>query len=92
MLSIKDIDDLLALSRMEIPTTEKEELRQDIDAILSYVDSVQAAATTALPRVHPVRNVMRPDVPTNETGFHTTDLLKAAADSQDGYVKVKKIL
>lgn len=45
MLSPKDIDNLAALARLEIPAEEKETLRKEVDSILGYVGEIQKLTT-----------------------------------------------
>jgi aspartyl/glutamyl-tRNA(Asn/Gln) amidotransferase C subunit len=92
MLSVQDMDKLLALSRMEIADGEKDALRKDIDSILAYVAQIQGAAVGTLSEKHPVRNVTRPDGPAHLPGEYTEALIDAAPLSEDNQVKVKKIL
>ncbi len=93
MLTIQEIDKLLALARMEIPAEEKEKLRTDIDSILNYIDQLKEAAAKA-PKTEKVlnRNVLRGDDQPSVSGKDTAALVAAAPESQDGYVKVKKIM
>lgn len=93
MLTIQEIDKLLALARMEIPAEEKEKLRRDIDSILSYVDQLKEVANKAPAQEKQVtRNVLRSDETLRAPGEYTSDMVKAAPESSDGYVKVKKIM
>ncbi len=94
MLKPQEIENLLTLARMELPATEKERLRHDIDSILGYVDQLREATTKKVPFLHDrdVRNVLRDDVSTASGGMYTNDLLHAAPQSEKGYIKVKKIL
>ncbi len=93
MLGIEDIDRLAALARIEIPEAEKETLRKEVDSILAYVADIQKASGTVPPHEdHAVRNVLRNDDAPHLRGEHTADLLSEAPRTQDGYIKVKKIL
>jgi aspartyl/glutamyl-tRNA(Asn/Gln) amidotransferase C subunit len=95
MIERKDIDKLSALSRLELSEEEKDGLRKDIDAILDYVKQVQEVA--GQPRVSRnentlLKNVMRDDSDPHESGEHTRDLLDMAANTEEDYIKVRKIL
>lgn len=94
MLTPQEIDNLLTLARMELPAAEKERLRHDIDSILGYVDQLREATTKTVPPLHDggVKNVLRDDVSMVPSGTYTDDLLRAAPQSERGYIKVKKIL
>lgn len=93
MLTIQEIDKLLSLARMDIPDMEKEKLRTDIDSILNYIDQLKEAAAKAPKEVKaPTRNVLREDVTLGEGGEFGEVLTRAAPESKNGYVKVKKIM
>jgi aspartyl/glutamyl-tRNA(Asn/Gln) amidotransferase C subunit len=93
MLTKGDVEGLLALARMELEEGEKEDLRRDLAAIISYVEQVKSvtvgsgSAADSLPV-----NVMRPDDIQNEPGSYSEALVAAAPERQDGFIKVKKIL
>ncbi len=93
----EDIKKLASLSRMQLSEEEAARYTTEIDSILSYVnqlqevtDTVDTAATKA-PSAYPHRNELREDVAAPlET--NREELIKLAPQSQDGYIKVKKIL
>ena len=92
-ISASDVADLAKLTRIAISEAEQDVLAKDFVSILDYVSEVSKLTADSdgsdLPR-H--RNVMRDDESAHESGVHTDKLLKAMADSEDGYMKVKKIL
>lgn len=93
MLEIKDIEKLAELSRIDIPTEEKETLRKEVDAILAYVGDIQRVAGDGAERPLPEhRNIFREDMDHHLSGEFTKELLESAPRRQDDYVKVKKIL
>lgn len=107
MIEIKDIEKLALLGRITIPENEKAKMVSDINKILDYVGQVsEAHATGSLPKnkeggliggmesdhANMVTNVMRDDVNPHESGIFTEKLLEEAPASENGYVKVKKIL
>lgn len=92
MITVKEIDKLLSLARMEISEKEKEKLRKDIGSILGYIDQLkEASAVSPKAEKHIVRNVFRDDAISKDESC-ANDLIKAAPESKGGYVKVKKIL
>lgn len=93
MIEKKDVEKLANLARIDIADDEKEVLQKDLKAILSYVSEVQDVVTGEVtPEAGRLRNVMREDGDPHEVGAYTGDILAEAPETQDGYVKVKKIL
>ncbi len=92
-MQISDVQHLANLARLDIPQEEQEALLQDLIAMISYVDQVSAVDIQGKEQsVSDIRNVVREDVVTNEPGSNTEAILAEVPDTQDGYVKVKKIL
>ncbi len=94
MLSMKEIEKLAELARLEIPEEEKEGLRKDIDAILGYVGEIQKISAEApqADGLGDVYNVFREDAKPHASGAFSKELLKEAPQRDGEYVKVKKIL
>lgn len=102
MIERKDVEKLAALARITIPEAEIEKVRKDIGSILDYVSQLNEAGTASgkngieIPADQNydsgVTNVMREDGEPHETGKFTDVLLKCAPKTQNGYIKVKKIL
>ena len=94
-MEIKDIEKLAELAKIELTDDEKQGLMKDLDSILGYVKQitevdlpVQAGAIE-----YPNRNIWREDVPIQGPVLFSMDLIKEQfPDSQDDFVKVKKIL
>ncbi len=92
-MQISDVQHLANLARLDIPQEEQEALLQDLIAMISYVDQVSAVDIQGKEQsVSEIRNVVREDVVTNTPGSNTEAILTEVPDTQDGYVKVKKIL
>jgi len=91
-----EIEKLASLSRMKISDTEKATFAKEIGAILNYVNQIKevvadtAHSTSKESYLH--RNVMREDVANREVLENPKDVVDSAPASQDGFVKVKKIL
>jgi len=98
MISKEDIKKLSELSRIEISDSEAEGLAKDIEPILEYVGQVKSVAGDISNGVEfgPVKNVMREDGPPdgglNEPGTFSKELIAEFPKSENGYLKVKKIL
>jgi len=90
-----DIEKLAELSRLQLSEAEIEQYHKQLDEILEYVSHIQEASADVpelTPKDVPVANVMREDGEAHEPGVYTDALLSEAPNTQDGYVKVKKIL
>jgi aspartyl-tRNA(Asn)/glutamyl-tRNA(Gln) amidotransferase subunit C len=90
-MEIKDVENLAELARIELTETEKEELLADMGSILGYVKQVESVEVGDIKEQHTLYNVWREDV--DDTREFSKDLIiKQFPDSQDGFLKVKKIL
>ena len=99
MIDKKDIEKLASLSRMKLTEEEKDRFAKEIDAILAYVKQIQDVTegsdnegSSESPTHFPHRNALREDVANRDLNPDTDVLVGLSPDSQDGYVKVKKIL
>jgi aspartyl-tRNA(Asn)/glutamyl-tRNA(Gln) amidotransferase subunit C len=89
----KEIEKLAELSKIDLSEDEKEEFSREIDSILSYVSEIQkAAGEVSAPELPLHHNALREDVNPYTPGAFTEDILEDAPKTQDGYIKVKKIL
>jgi aspartyl-tRNA(Asn)/glutamyl-tRNA(Gln) amidotransferase subunit C len=92
-MDIKDVQHLAVLARLDIPEEEQQSLLADLTSILGYIDQVRKAALPESAGEAPAhRNICRDDEVTNTGGAYTTAMLAAAPATQDGFVKVKKVL
>jgi aspartyl/glutamyl-tRNA(Asn/Gln) amidotransferase C subunit len=94
MLEIKDIEKLSKLARIELTDDEKSSLLKEVDPILNYIAVLKEVVGTldGDRGVSKHRNITRPDINTRETGINTESIVDNMPDSQDNYLKVKKIL
>ena len=92
MITQADIEKLASLARIAISDEEKASMQKDIESILEYVGQVKNISTDAVREVPNLRNVMRDDVVTHESGEFTETLLNLAPAREGNYLKVKKIL
>jgi len=94
MLKREDVEKLANLSRIKITPVERDILLKDLDAILGYVSELQEAAKDAVdPDYGFQENIhLREDENPHDMGLFTDAILENAPDTQDGYLKVKKIL
>lgn len=94
-ISTDDIKKLAELSRLALTDAEVEKLRGEVESILSYVAAIQEIPLPEGVAVSPhldLKNVMREDENPHETGLYTKDIVDQFPDSEDGYLRVKKIL
>jgi aspartyl/glutamyl-tRNA(Asn/Gln) amidotransferase C subunit len=88
-----DIEKLAKLSRLKLTEAEKEKYQKDMESILAYVGVIDAAKIGDMKlTMGEVRNIMRNDNHPHESGMYTDELIKLAPKSENGRVKVKKIL
>lgn len=94
MISLKEIDKLANLCRLELTVVEKAALQKDMDSILGYVGEIQKVSAAANPekKAGALRNVMREDGEPHESGLFTEDLLASVPQREGQYIRVKKIL
>ena len=98
MLSIEELRKLASLARIEMPDNELEELRGQLDEIIGFVGTVQAADTSGVqdPSSEAVlpkqRNIFRDDGEPHGRGKFSEEIIANFPSSEKGYMKVKKIL
>ncbi len=91
----KDVEKLAALARIEISAEEKATYAKEIDSILGYVNQLNSVSASVLQdaKVAPEhRNQLREDVSHTNTNSDPSVLVTMAPASEQGMVKVKKIL
>ncbi len=93
-ISLDEVKKLARLSRISLSDEEAESLRVELGSILEYVEKLSDAETNGLEptsQVTGLTNQMRKDEE-KDYGTSREDLLKNAPDSQDGYIKVRRVL
>jgi aspartyl-tRNA(Asn)/glutamyl-tRNA(Gln) amidotransferase subunit C len=101
MISKEEIKKLADLARIEIEDREVESLRGNMNAVLDYVKSIQefhsdeanlkSNAKEEL-EINSLHNVMREDVNPTASETYSRELIAEFPDSENNYLKVKKIL
>ena len=97
-MEIRDIEKLAKLARIELTDAEKVTFARDLENILHYVDQIKEVTTDTAgdgpAELGPVYNVLREDEVTagHDGSQFTEKILAQAPETQDGFVKVKKIL
>ena len=90
-MEIKDIENLAELAKIELSDTEKKTLLKDLDGILDYVRQIEKVEVKDIETEHKNKNVWREDEIKPSIFSHDL-IIKQFPDSQDGFLKVKKIL
>ena len=94
MITVKELEQLATLSRIELSEADKTSLVKEFDSILGYVDQLQRAPVTAdtTLRVGAVRNITRPDQAEPVSAEDRERLLSEAPDREGDFIAVKKII
>lgn len=93
-LSTDDVLKLARLARLHLHDDEIELFRTEISAILAYVEQLQQVdleGVEATSQVTGLVNITREDKEA-DYGASAADLLKNAPATQDGHIKVKRML
>lgn len=93
----KEIKKLADLARIDMSEEEMEGVAKDFQSILAYVGQVQDVSGEMIDNVknkddYFTRNVTREDLVTNNSKENTDKILSNAPDTEDGFIKVKKIM
>lgn len=92
MITVKDVEHVAKLARLELTEEEKEKFAGQLGDVLKYVEQMNEVDTSnVIPMAHAMDfvNVVRED----EVRYEQTkeELMKNAPDAEDGFFKVPKI-
>jgi aspartyl-tRNA(Asn)/glutamyl-tRNA(Gln) amidotransferase subunit C len=93
MIERGDVEAVARLARLQLPDAETERLREQLSAILGYIDKLRALDTDGVePTSHavPLVNVMRDDAP--EPCLPAEAMLANAPDRVDEFFRVPRII
>ncbi|MFZ2149552.1 MAG: Asp-tRNA(Asn)/Glu-tRNA(Gln) amidotransferase subunit GatC [Minisyncoccia bacterium] len=90
-MDIKDVENLAELARLELSSEEKEAILKDMGGILEYVKTIEKVELGDVDMEYSSKNVWREDN-MEERQFSLDLITDQFPDSQDGFLKVKKIL
>lgn len=93
-LTREDVLKLAQLARLDLSDEEAEAFRKEMSAILDYVAQLNDADVAGLgptSQVTGLKNVMREDE-VKDYGVSPAELLRIAPKSQDGHIKVKRMI
>ena len=91
-LTLKQVEHIANLARLDLTPEEKERYCRQLSAILAYFDQLQRVDTTDIPPtsgVQPDRSVLRPDQPRPSLDVDT--LMDNAPDSEDDQFRVPPV-
>lgn len=91
-LTIKEVEHIAELARLDLSEAEKEQYRQQLSAILDYAQRLQEVDTSSIPptsSVLPLSTELREDIP--QPGLSKKDTLSNAPDQKDGQFKVPAV-
>ncbi len=92
MITVKDVEHVAKLARLELTDAEKEKFTKQLGDVLKYVEQMNEVDTTNVkPMAHAfdIVNVMREDKVINEVSREA--LLQNAPEEENGFFKVPKI-
>jgi aspartyl-tRNA(Asn)/glutamyl-tRNA(Gln) amidotransferase subunit C len=86
------IEYLAELARLDIPEEEKQSLIGDLESVIGFVDTIQTVEinSTSSSQTNQDSNIFREDVVNAVAPVY--DLIEAAPEHQDHFVKVPKVL
>lgn len=91
-MEIKDVEHLAELAKIELNQVEKDQLLKDMEGILNYVKQIEEVEAPDMITEHVHKNQWREDVILEEDAIDKDLILNQFPNSQDNFVKVKKIL
>jgi len=92
-ITLAEVEHVARLARLELAPDEKERMRSQLDAILTYIDKLRQLPTEGVePTSHaiPIVNVMRGDEV--RPCFPLADMLANAPDRDTDFFRVPKII
>ena len=92
MITVKDVEHVAKLARLELTEEEKEKFTRQLGDVLKYVEQMNEVDTTGVaPMAHAfdVVNVMREDKVVYD--HSKEELMANAPDEENGFFKVPKI-
>ncbi len=92
MITVKDVEHVAKLARLELTEEEKTLYTKQLGDVLKYVDQMNEVDTSnvkPMTQVIDFVNVMREDIPNQE--IEKEALMSNAPDEENGFFKVPKI-
>lgn len=85
------MENLAELARIDLSEDEKKKILSDMGGILEYVKQIEQVKLDDVEADHTMTNVWREDQQ-DDKKFSKDSIIEQFPDSQDGFLKVKKIL
>ena len=94
MISIKELEHLAHLSRIELSEDDKKSLLKEFDSILQYIDELKKVDVSldTEARVGAVKNVVRKDDSVDAPRVEKEIIMKDAPSTEGEYISVRKVL
>lgn len=92
-LSDDDVKHVAKLSAIEITEEEVPTLKEQLNSILDYVQTLSEIPTRGVEptfHIHPVSNVFRDDV--HQASYKSEEIAKIAPDFKDNFFRVPQII
>lgn len=92
-ISLEDVDRVASLSMLSFDDQAKEEIRRDLDAVLTHVEKLKELDTSEVEPTSYIlkqQNVLRADADGPE--WQREAMLKNAPEKEDGYFAVPKVV
>lgn len=90
-MEIKDVENLAELAKIDLTAEEKKQILKDMGSILEYVKTIESVKLDEVDPKYDTYNVWREDKIGSQE-FSKDSILEQFPDSQDNFLKVKKIL
>ncbi len=91
-MEIKDVENLAELARLELSNEEKESLLYDMGGILDYVKQIESVEINDIKPKYDVYNAWREDISKESNEDSSQEIIEQFPHSQNGFLKVKKII
>ncbi len=94
MITKEEVLRIAKLARLELTQQETEKMQKDLSSILDYfavLKKAPAAADEGRAAGRPTSNVLRKDEAIPKPASLTNNLVQAAPDKKDDYIKVKQV-
>jgi aspartyl-tRNA(Asn)/glutamyl-tRNA(Gln) amidotransferase subunit C len=92
-ITIKDVEHVAKLARLDLKDTEKQQFTEQLNAILKYAEQLEQLNTDQVPptsHAMPLVNVMRKDEA--KPSLPLEKVMRNAPDEEDGQFKVPAVL
>ncbi len=90
-MNLDTVNYLANLARLDIPENEKESIAKDLNNIIGFVDQIQKVEIdSTITKNDDKVNVFRDDIVLPLAAHY--DLVEAAPEHKDGFVKVPKVI